>query len=33
MTPQEFQEEMKGMEADPKVRLRREQGSRSHTAR
>lgn len=33
MTPQEFQEEMKSMEADPKVRLRREQASRSHTAR
>jgi flagellar biosynthesis protein FlhB len=33
MTPQEFQDEMKSMEADPKVRLRREQGARSHTAR
>lgn len=33
MTPQEFQEEMKSMEADPKVRLRRDQASRSHTAR
>lgn len=33
MTPQEFQDEMKSMEADPKVRLRREQASRSRTAR
>lgn len=33
MTPEEFKEEMKSLEADRKVRLTRERESRSHTAR